>query len=102
MSASDDGEKCDNERGGDVVCETGVVDRIGNIVCGRRRKSEEEGKVVTGVATSVEASSSFAVSAMSLGGMSVSSQRPCTMVWSTPLLTDIGGRGGPGRGMRGG
>ena len=42
-----------------------------------------------GVATSVRASSSFMVPVTNSGGMSVSSQRPCTTVWIAPLLTDI-------------
>ena len=52
--------------------------------------SEREALVTRrGVATSVGASSSFTGSETSSGGVSVSSPRPCTMVWSAPLLTDI-------------
>ena len=52
--------------------------------------SEREALAIRrGVAMSVEAMSSFAVPSANLGGVSVSSRRPCMLVWSAPLLTDI-------------
>ena len=47
MSASDDEEKCNGEREGDVVYETGSTDRIRNAVCDKCREGQREKKVVT-------------------------------------------------------
>ena len=42
--ASDDEEKCDSGREGDVVYETGNVDKIGSVVCDRCWEGQREEK----------------------------------------------------------